>query len=372
MSIDHPHIAYLSLQSVVDGQDTWAAVTEVTELMEEAGWTVERYFVDYGDGAAPGGLRRVVAMWSLQRRLSKRLAGFDALYVRVHPLALPAARAAKRLGVPVIQECNGPLDDLFIAWPATRFARSVFTWMQRWQYRHASAVIAVAEGLSAWIRSESGNTRVTTVGNGADVALFTPDAPRAQGVPDHYAVFFGQFAPWQGIDTLLQATKLPEWPQALPLVFAGDGVMRETVERAAASHPERVRYVGKLPYLDVPGLVAHAAAAFIPISVPDTEMLHSPLKLYEAMACGVPVVASDTPGVSETVVEAACGVLVPPGDASAIARATADLLADPAASQAMGVRGREAAISRYSWPIRARQRMAVVEAAITRRRDERP
>lgn len=92
--------------------------------------------------------------------------------------------------------------------------------------------------------------------------------------------------------------------------------------------------------------------------------MFSPLKLYESMACGVPVVATDVVGISEIVKEFQCGVLVPAGDAKAIAHATAEVFASPQRAAEMGHRGREAAVKHFSWQARARQRLDVIERAI--------
>ncbi|MRS11734.1 MAG: glycosyltransferase [Actinobacteria bacterium] len=361
-------IAYLSLQAVVDGQDTWAAVTEIIRGLEECGWSVDRYFVDYPVGATPGAIGRTLEMLRVQRRLAGHLRDYDALYVRAHPFAWPTAFRALRTGVPLVQECNGPYEDLFIAWPITRFARPLFVGMMRWQYRRASAVISVAQGLSQWLREETGHDRIVTNGNGANTVIFSPNAPRRAGLPPKFAVFFGQFPSWQGIGTLLEAVRLPNWPEGLPMVFVGDGMMRAAVETAAAETPDKVVYLGRLPYAEVAGVVAHSAVSFVPMVAPERETMFSPLKLYESMACGVPVVASDVIGVSEVVNEHQCGVLVTPGDAEGIANAAAWVAQNPDEACAMGARGRDAAVSRYSWRARSQQRREIVEDAVERMR----
>ena len=116
---------------------------------------------------------------------------------------------------------------------------------------------------------------------------------------------------------------------------------------------------------------AHAVVSFVPMVAPEREAKFSPLKLYESMACGVPVIASDTIGISEVVEETECGILVPPGDADAITAATKRLYEDPALAAEMGRRGREAAVTRFSWQARADQRREVIEDAIRRAANER-
>ena len=360
-------VAYLSLQAVVNGQDTWAAVTEVINGWEALGWTVDRYFPHYPESGPPSGLGRLAEMRRVQNRLAQRLRDYDAVYSRAHQMAFLTARRAAALGVPVVQECNGPYEDLFIAYPQLRVGRPVFNAMQRWQYRHAAAIVSVAQGLTEWLKHEAGHDRVITNGNGANVDLFSPDAPRRPGLPDRFGVFFGQFPAWQGISSLLEAVRLSEWPPGLPLVFVGDGVMRRDIQTAVAGMPERVIYLGRLPYDEVAQVVAHAVVSFVPMMAPERETKFSPLKLYESMACGVPVVASDVVGISEIVSDSRCGILFPAGDARAIAEATARIVADPVEAREMGHRGRDAAVAHFSWRERAAFRARVIEEAVQAR-----
>jgi len=361
-------IAYLSLQAVEDGQDTWAAVMEIVHGFEAEGATVDTFFVRYPPGRTPSALARVREMRRVQRDLRRALGEYDALYVRAHPFAWPAARAARVRGVTVVQECNGPYEDLFIAWPVTRRARGFFEYLQRSQYRRADAIISVAEGLTAWLIADTGNSRVFTNGNGANVDVFSPGASRRPGLPDRFAVFFGQFPAWQGIGTLLEAVQTAEWPPGLPLVFVGDGAMRPAIEAAVAEAPDRVLYVGRLPYAEVAQVVAHSVLSFVPMMAPERETKFSPLKLYESMACGVPVVASDVLGISEVVREHECGILVQAGDAAGFASAAARIAGDAQLASAMGERARRAAVESYSWRARARQRFAIVQDAVKRAR----
>ena len=126
----------------------------------------------------------------------------------------------------------------------------------------------MAEGLSAWLAGESRNPHIVTNGNGTNIDMFSPDAPRREGLPDRYGVFFGQFPAWQGIPALHEAVSRDDWPCDLPLVFVGEGALRPAVEEAVARMPERVRYLGRLPYAEVAGVAAHAEVSFVPMVAP--------------------------------------------------------------------------------------------------------
>ncbi len=363
--IEHDRrIAYLSAQAVVEGQDSWAAVTEVVRAIESQGWRVDLYRPEYAV-PVPGVLTRVARILGAQWKLVRGLRRYRAVYARAHPLAWPAVRLAHALGVPVVQESNGSWEDAFAAWPATRrFARLVIA-LQRDQYRRADGIIAVSAGLAEWLRAEVGRGDAVVSPNGANTDVFRPGLPRRAGLPDRYVVFFGQFAPWQRLEVLLAAYERPEWPAGVGLVIVGDGQLRPLVEDAAERHGG-VRHLGPLPYEEVPPVVAGALASAVLTFAPERAG-YSPLKLYESMACGVPIICSDTPGQAEFVREAGSGIVVPPEDPAAVARAAAAIAGDPAAAASMGARGRAAVEERYSWEAVGRARLAVVERAVARR-----
>lgn len=351
-------IAYLSLQAVEQGQDTWAAILEITAGFESDGCSVDHWFVEYPEGA-PGALGRLVTMVSLQRRLAARLSDYDLLYVRGHPFAFPIAWAALRKGVPVVQECNGTYEDLFIAWPAAKPARRLICAVQRWQFRKADAVVTVTTELANWVQAETGRPDTVVSPNAANMHVFSPDAPRREGLPGRYVVFFGQFAPWQGISVILEAVRSSEWPDDVAVVFAGDGALGGQVRDAVDGR--RVVSVGRVPYVEVAGIVAGSLASLVPTFDPNRSLGgFSPLKLYESMACGVPVIVSDAPGLPQIITEDDCGLVVAAGDPVALAQAVATLARDPERAQAMGRRARASALANHSWEARARQRLEVV------------
>jgi glycosyltransferase involved in cell wall biosynthesis len=298
--------------------------------------------------------------WAVQCRF--RPAPF--VYVRAHFLALPTAALARVAGSIVVQEMNGPLDDAFDSWPQLRRLRSLLSLSLRVQLRWADAVITVTPGLSGYLAELTGRHHgYHVVGNGADVDRFVPAVSPAPSDRRPYVVFVGALASWQGIDVVLRATESDSWPPGVDLVVAGDGRERERV-RAAAKASRRIHWLGTVPYEQTPGLVSGSLAALVPmVDAPRSRFGLSPLKLFEAMACGVPVVASDLPALGDVVWEHACGVTFRAGDADALALAVAELAEDPSRASEMGARGRTAAVAHYSWDARAGQTEQVLLAA---------
>jgi glycosyltransferase involved in cell wall biosynthesis len=347
-------VPYLCLQVTREGQASYAHVHEIISGLREDGLNVELFEPRYPDDAVQRAKTRMLEFLRVQNRLRPHLRTADAVYIRAHFAAYLTAMRARRRGIPVIQEVNGPYGDLFAAWPKTRPLAPLFRWLMRAQYRKADVLITVTDGLKRWLEAETGRGDVHVIPNGANVEVFAPGAPRPdRPLPDRYAVFFGALASWQGVDVMLEAMTTDAWPPDLGLAVAGDGAMRSLVLQAAERDP-RVIYLGTLPYREMPGLIANALCGLSPqVSGGRSESGLSPLKMYETLACGVPVVVSDFPGQSELVRENRVGAVVAPEDPLALAKGVRDLLADESERASAGARGRALIVAGHSWRARA-------------------
>lgn len=363
--VDGARIAYLCLQATVPGQASYAHVHEIVAGLRAQGARVDLFEPLYPEDRSPGALGRLWAFARIQRKLIAALADYDVLYVRGHALAWPTSRAAASRGIPVVQECNGMVDDFFIAWPSARPFASLITALTYAQFRRADAVIAGSTGLAEWLSREVG-VAAHIIPNGANTDVFQPmERPEGIALPQRYVVFFGSLAPWQGITTSLAAVRDSRWPDGVSLVVVGDGVRRGEVQEAALGD-DRIVYLGKLPYDQVGAVVSNSIASLVNKEQPEFEAAGiSPLKLYESMACGVPVIATERmPGLTEVVSGKGTGVTVPQADPAALALAVANLASDEDACIEMGRRGRRFAEAECSWFARAEDTAAVISSVL--------
>lgn len=362
---------YLCLQPTRQGQASYAHVYEIVAGLRRRGWGVRVIQPSHPRVGALDGIRRAFAAAATQIRYwaRRRLRPAPFVYIRAHFLALPTAALARAAGSIVVQEVNGPLDDAYDAWPRLRRLHRLISLSLRTQVRWADAIITVTPGLSEYLADFTGRRDgYHVVGNGADVDRFVPAATSLVTSKHPYAVFVGALASWQGIDVVLAAVQSAAWPADVDLVIAGDGKERGRIKAAAEANPS-IRWLGTIPYSECPPLVAGSFAALVPkADVVSSAHGLSPLKLFEAMACGVPVVASDLPGLGDVVRTHDCGITFPAGDPDALARSVAQLAADPARAGDMGARGRDAAVALYSWDARAGQTEQVLMWAADRRR----
>jgi glycosyltransferase involved in cell wall biosynthesis len=166
-------------------------------------------------------------------------------------------------------------------------------------------------------------------------------------------LYQGGFSRERGIEQLVAAIRLV---RGAVLVLMGYGTLRDELEAVAADPAVegRVRILPPVPPAELLDWIAAADVVAMPIQ-PTTlnHRLTTPNKLFEAMAAGVPVVASDLPGMASIVRDTGAGVLVDPTEPMAIAAAIEGLLADPAGRAAIGARSLAAAHDVYNWETQA-------------------
>lgn len=268
----------------------------------------------------------------------------DLLYERVALHTTAGVDAAAAAGVPHLAELNAPLPEEAARYrtldqPATamRLEGRVLTF--------SDTVLAVSRPLADYATAR-GAGRVEVLPNAVDPDRFQPAAAAAQPPT---AVFTGRLRPWHGAVTLAEAWELLG-QAAPPLTVVGDGDGRDRLAAVGA------HVTGTVQPHQVPGLLATAQIGLAPYPA-DAPTYFSPLKVFEYLAAGLAVVASDLPGVADIAGDAA--VLVPPGDAEALAGAVRDLAADPARRSRMGAAGRAAVLAQHTWRHRAQHVLAL-------------
>ena len=194
--------------------------------------------------------------------------------------------------------------------------------------------------------------QISLVPCGVDVEAFSPDGPVAHRNGRPRLLALGRLVERKGVATVIAA--LAELPEAELVVAGGPDPAEldpdpgyQALRAAADRHgvADRVVFTGGVARADVPALIRSADAV---VCVPWYEPFG--IVPLEAMACGVPVVASAVGGLTDTVVDRATGWLVPARDPVVLTSTLRTLLADPARRAAMGAAGRERVEQWYTWP----------------------
>lgn len=272
------------------------------------------------------------------------------------PGALPVALS--RFDVVHIHK---PYDLPLLALAGLRGARTVYHGHGGDFYQGDRLLMRAADTLLSCSRFNAGQLlerygrEATVVYNGYDAAHFVPGPPdrrlRASlAAPDEpLLVYAGRLMRWKGVDDLVTMLSLLENRQArLLLLLAGEQpserqALMMLAERLGVA--ERVSLLGPLAHRELPHYYLLADIVLGASFASET----FGMALVEAMGCGRPVVATRFGGFAEVVVDGSTGLLTPPRDPVAMARAVDGLLAAPARRAAMGSAGHERAQQLFTW-----------------------
>jgi glycosyltransferase involved in cell wall biosynthesis len=336
----------------ISGLAAQSVPAEIVEPEERFGVSVELPHLAYDATLAP--------------RLDALLAGggFDLVYARHALGSCAAALAAQRSGVPIVVEFNGP--EVWIArhWGAARGQLELFASIERSALRAADLVLAVARPLVPVLREMGVDERRILVNpNGVDAARFDPAALAAQrallrqrlglGEGDVLAGFVGTFGPWHGASVFAQAVaELGALPE-LHALFVGDGPDRPRAERIVcdAGLSNRVRFTGMVAAADTPAWIAACDVCVAP-HVPNADgtlFFGSPTKLFEYMASGRAILASNLDQIGEVLEHGRNAWLVRPGDAVELAAGLLTLTRDAALRAKLGAEALSDARQKHSW-----------------------
>ncbi len=290
----------------------------------------------------------------------------DLMYERYtlgHGNGLAASLA---LAVPFVLEVNAPL-----VLEASRHRRTTVREgdddVEKRLFRSADLVVAVSESLRRYVAEIRGTDEGTVVvPNGFDPAAFASPAPLRRTTPQRL-IFLGHPKPWHGADELPRLVadlRRRGWDVELLVIGGGPG---------ADAMADRVREFGVQDHVEITGALRsdHAVRRLQDGTVAiapyprDPFFYFCPLKVIECMAAGLPVVTTAQGDLPALVGDA--GILVPPSDPRALAQAVEVLLRNERLRRGLGARGRERALSRFTWDRAADQ---VIRAAteMSRRR----
>jgi glycosyltransferase involved in cell wall biosynthesis len=288
---------------------------KLADEVEELGWPVES--MEKGPGVRPDTMARLA--WRFRKL---RIDVVHAHNTAACLYAVPAARLARVPVAVMTRHGQGPKGDTRhgrLLLLASRFVDSVVC-VSHDSERHAEAV-----GISP--------KRLTTIWNGIDTERFSCRGRRSDGP----AILVARLSPEKDIPTLLHAVALVlQRNPSFALTIVGDGPCRKSLEKLAlelgiSSH---VAFLGEM---DDVARRLQGASMFLLSSLSEG----IPLTILEAMATGLPVVATRVGGIPEVVVDRQTGLLVPPGQPESLANAIAELSANRDFADSLGVNGRQ-------------------------------
>jgi glycosyltransferase involved in cell wall biosynthesis len=296
----------------------------------------------------------------------------DLIHGHLHEGALLGRFVRVATGAPLVFDYQGSLTDELAAhgyfdpsYPVGRFFEGVESWIDR----SADVVVASSSGAANALRERLPHERVRTVLDGVDTAEFKPlGFNEKSAVRDRYgvppdailALYVGVLTDYQGIDLLLESLgPVLAGRPGLRVLLAGypeEAYQRRASELGLA---DRVLFPGKVPFEDTRSLTAAADIGLTPkLSVSEGN-----LKIYNYLACGLPVVAFDSPVNREILGD--LGVFASHGDGAEFAETLGRLADDRPLREHLGRRGRERAETDLSWDRAAERLLEIYRGLVT-------
>jgi glycosyltransferase involved in cell wall biosynthesis len=232
-------------------------------------------------------------------------------------------------------------------------------------WQRAAAYVTITRALADELRTRFGNRpNVHVVPDGAPGPVDVP-VPHAGHGPRAVVGYAGHLYPWKGVDVLMHA--LASLPGAHGVVIGGHPAERDLARvRALATSlglQARVSFTGHVPPGEVNTRLADATILALPNTPSAISARYtSPLKLFEYLAMGRPIIASDLPAIREVLTDGQSALLVPAGDASALAAAIQRVADDPALASRLAA-GALALAPRFTWDARAERLETALMAA---------
>jgi len=300
--------------------------------------------------------------------------------VRTHDIKLIYARdgvgsmagylISKVTKVPLVIEMNGILSDpkeisLWVTWmrPFIKAISCCIKAVVIVVYKHASIIFACTSGpFKRYIIEKYGieANKIVVIDNAADHLMFYPiDKYKARkelrlDVKSKYIVFVGSFAPWHGLECLVEAANYVDREFSdVKFLLIGDGPEKnkliQKLENLALS--DKFIFTGKVQYEQVPLYINAGDICVGSFTSKRNDIGITPLKLFEYMACSKPVVIPDLPGINKYVQEDKAGIIYEPDNSYELANCIVKLLRNETLCETLGKNGRKAICKKYNWKV---------------------
>jgi glycosyltransferase involved in cell wall biosynthesis len=245
------------------------------------------------------------------------------------------------------------------------------------QLSQSRKIIAYSKGM---FEDKEHASKVVLVTGAVDTETFRPDPVSGEEVRARYSLggspvvgYVGTFQEWHGLSELIEAAQEILQSRADVKFLMVGPYYKETQERvAAAGISGAFIFTGPIQYEQVPKYMNAGdvlVAPYNPARIESTEQvrkhgLGSPLKVFEYMAVGKPVITTDVKPISDPIQDGVTGYLIPPGDSKALGSAILRILGDRLTAQKVGAAGRQSVIANYSWSMVAEQLGGIFEAVV--------
>jgi glycosyltransferase involved in cell wall biosynthesis len=289
------------------------------------------------------------------------LNGIDVVYTRHSSLDFISMLFLKIFGIKYVSEINGLDSEQKRLYGVASWKVQVSEWLNGICYALANSLIAVTVEIQDFIRRRypGVSSKVHVVSNGANTEISRPmskDYSCGQlglNRENTYLIFVGSLMKWHGLENATEALGMLKGRfEGLKLIIVGEGPEKPHIQDIAERKglEKDIIFAGKVRYDEVPLYVGASSVCLAPFNRERNDVTGlSPLKIFEYMACGKPVVTTRVGGLDRLIEKHDCGVAVRAEDIEALVKAISELLLDPSLAEYYGKNGREAVVKYYSW-----------------------
>ncbi len=278
---------------------------------------------------------------------------FDFVYERYSLWSYSGMEYANSIGVPGVLEVNSPLIEEQSLYRGLVDKKQAVYVAER-VFNAAKIIIAVSKGVESYLHAFScARKKVHVVPNGVNPNRFLKIKKHSQGNSGNTFVvgFVGTLKPWHGLSVLVEAfMHLYQQVPESRLLIVGDGPEKNNTILALKEKNllHAVEFTGAVSPSDIPSLLERMDVAVAPY--PEIENFYfSPLKVFEYMIAGLPVVASRIGQLKELIQDGVNGFLVPPGDPHALSTVLYRLKQNPDLINKVGKEARSCIVSNHTW-----------------------
>jgi glycosyltransferase involved in cell wall biosynthesis len=301
----------------------------------------------------------------------------EVIYTRLTRNSIVPLIFSKVLRIPFIIEVNGLLIEEMQLFKRSKWEIWLAKKLINLNYKKADRIIAVTEGTKKGIIEtiKIDHDKIVVINNGANTDLFKPmdqkNIQKELGLAGNYqyVCFVGNFTPWQGLHNLVDsASYVLKTDSKIKYLVVGEGPLKNSITKLTRERgfSNDFIFIGPVSYENVPNYINASDVCVVPKT--PLKSGYSPLKLYEYMACGKPIIASNLPGF-EILERNKAGFLVEPGDNEQLAESILKLLKDGETKKEMGENARKYVVNNHNWENISKEIVKTFKDAITSKLD---
>ena len=295
--------------------------------------------------------------------LRKNLSSYDLVLERLGKYRASVALTAKLLNKPYIlfADADPIFEENFVGRPL----KGLLKWQARnmilYCLRTADKVVCVSSAMQRQLEKNYGilGKKIFVLPNCVDIHKYRPYPEKRETIRQQYnigdsplIIFVGSFYEWHDLGTLVEAfSNLHNKNSEARLLLVGDGANKTKIEDLVfrMGLDTAVIFTGSVPFDEVPFLLSAADVTVAPYKKMDVEFWGSPMKLFEYMASGTPVITSSIGQLAEIIRNEENGLLVEPGDVCALSLAMEKLINNPTLRSSLSQNARLDVERSFSW-----------------------